>query len=151
MEPENFTCTHEGCERTYTNSFNLKRHIESYHLGLKKFFCAICNKGLSSKQNMREHSFIHEGTKPYKCKFPRCPESFRQLSQLKMHQKFHKELAKLLESKSKQFQVNFSVFSESLSKFELGRSTGEEIEDYSILEELGSKILFEFEKGLEFW
>lgn len=148
MESANLTCTYVGCSRVYSNEFNLKRHIESYHLCLKKFICEICHKGLSSKQNMREHYFIHEGVKPYTCTAQGCTESFRQLSQLKLHKKFHKEISRHLESQKKFFSVDFSIFSKPLSKIDLEKPGSDEINEIPRLEFKSSKNLFELEKSL---
>ena len=148
MELKNFTCTYEGCLREYSNAFNLKRHIESYHLCLKKFICEICHKGLSSKQNMREHYFIHEGVKPYNCTVRGCNQSFRQLSQLKLHKKFHNAIVKHLENQKIKFSVNSSVFSKHLSKISLEKPVDNEMIEIPRLEVRTSKVFFELEKML---
>lgn len=150
MERSEHTCVYEGCLKTYSNSFNLRRHIESFHQGIKKFFCEICNKGLSSKQNMREHSFIHQGTKPYVCTVPNCPETFRQLSQLKMHKVIHSELSKFIKNKSEEFSIDLSFFPSHLSKLTLNKCIDTEIKDFGLqgLDILEKK--FEFRKLSEF-
>ncbi|CAG9328082.1 unnamed protein product [Blepharisma stoltei] len=84
-----FKCSAEGCPRTYTNKFNLKRHMEAFHSEDKKYQCKYCFKLLSSKQNLREHTFTHSGEKPYCCKEPGCGVSFRQGSQLSAHKRIH--------------------------------------------------------------
>lgn len=62
---------------------------------LGKFQCPYCLKTLSSKQNFKEHSYIHTGEKPFKCTEPGCNESFRQGSQLSVHRKMHRQVLKL--------------------------------------------------------
>ncbi|CAG9317730.1 unnamed protein product [Blepharisma stoltei] len=84
-----FKCSAEGCPRTYTNKFNLKRHIEAFHSEDKKYQCKYCTKILSSKQNLREHAFTHSGEKPYFCKETGCGMRFRQGSQLSAHKRIH--------------------------------------------------------------
>lgn len=116
MEQQRFECTVGNCHKTYSNAFNLKRHVESFHEGLKKFFCPLCNKGLSSKQNMREHKFIHMGIKPYKCSFKDCNSQFRQASHLFMHEKLHIEIYKSINTKSSVFRQNLSFLTALLSK-----------------------------------
>lgn len=82
-------CEYPGCEKSYCSLFNLKRHIESSHMGVKKFKCPICMRYLSSKQNYIDHQNIHTSAKPYICEHPGCTLRFRQLSQYYIHQKLH--------------------------------------------------------------
>ena len=103
MEHSEFKCSIDNCNKNYSNPFNLKRHIESFHHGIKKFFCEICNKGLSSKQNLREHLNIHQGTKPYKCTYKGCKNAYRQASQLTLHQGMHLQVEKCLQPHKSDF------------------------------------------------
>ncbi|OMJ73404.1 hypothetical protein SteCoe_27913 [Stentor coeruleus] len=56
------------------------------------FKCKFCFKNLSSRQNLREHMYIHTGEKPYACNEPGCEQKFRQGSLLSIHKKIHKEV-----------------------------------------------------------
>lgn len=85
-------CRHQGCNKEYSTKYNLKRHLETSHGAAKHFLCRICGKGLSSKQNLTEHSFTHTQEKPFTCLFPNCSEVFRQRSQLSTHRKLHEEV-----------------------------------------------------------
>lgn len=58
--------------------------------------CKYCSKSLSTKQSLREHSYIHTGQKPYVCKEPGCNQTFRQSSQLSYHKRIHTELKKFI-------------------------------------------------------
>jgi uncharacterized Zn-finger protein len=53
------------------------------------FICTFCKKSLSSRQNLREHEYIHTGHRPYQCTFTGCSARFRQGSQLSLHKKKH--------------------------------------------------------------
>ena len=61
--------------------------MEKVHLKLRKFVCDICDKHFASKQNLKEHRFIHTGQKPYKCDL--CGQDFRQYSFLFIHKRHH--------------------------------------------------------------
>lgn len=91
MQKRRLKCDYDGCGRTYCSYFNLKRHIESSHMGLRKFRCQVCGRFLSSKQNYVDHQNIHTGAKPYVCEFPGCNMRFRQLSQYYLHTQLHNE------------------------------------------------------------
>ncbi|OMJ88965.1 hypothetical protein SteCoe_8974 [Stentor coeruleus] len=93
MPKKSLHCEYEGCTRSYCSSFNLKRHIESSHYGLRKFKCPLCSKLLSSKQNLIDHQNIHSGAKPYKCEILSCGMVFRQLSQYYLHKQLHIEVS----------------------------------------------------------
>lgn len=91
MSSKRLKCEYAGCSKSYCSSFNLKRHLEIVHLGVKKFRCHICGRFLSSKQNLIDHHNIHTGAKPYKCEANGCGMCFRQLSQYYIHQSIHIE------------------------------------------------------------
>ena len=83
-----FTCSFPNCDKTYSTSNNLNRHIQSFHQQLKPFPCPICPKRLVAKANLRDHLYIHNGYKPFEC--PDCNRRFRQSSQLLKHQRRYK-------------------------------------------------------------
>jgi len=66
---------------------------------IPRFECSHCNRVLSTKQSLIEHSYIHTGEKPYKCSEPGCSHVFRQSSQLSYHKRIHLELKKVTEQK----------------------------------------------------
>ena len=88
MKSKVYVCPFDQCDRAYSAHINLKRHVDCMHLMRKNFTCPFCAKQLSSKQNFREHLYIHTGEKPFNC--PHCPSTFRQGSQLSQHKKIHK-------------------------------------------------------------
>lgn len=82
-----YVCQYEGCVKSYVNNSILKRHIQAFHTTEKKFQCSYCAKCLASRQNLKEHSYIHTGEKPYRCPYPGCTSSFRQGTHLSAHKK----------------------------------------------------------------
>ncbi|OMJ76798.1 hypothetical protein SteCoe_23733 [Stentor coeruleus] len=90
---ELYKCTATGCAKAYVSQAILKRHILAFHSPVNKFQCKTCNKLLASRQNLKEHMFIHSGEKPYKCSVFGCQMSFRQGTHLSMHRKLHQKLS----------------------------------------------------------
>ena len=54
-----------NCRLGFTKRQNLKKHIETFHEGIKPFKCSICDAEFSNKQNLKKH--VSEGLKPFKC------------------------------------------------------------------------------------
>lgn len=84
-----YVCNFQDCFRTFRTKFNLKRHINSFHFKLKRFKCEQCSKCFASKQNLKEHSYIHTGERFYKCPELNCGKRFKQPSQLLVHNRIH--------------------------------------------------------------
>ena len=85
-------CPYEGCGKEYYNQYNLKRHVDLKHLNLDMFVCLLCDKRLSSKQNLNEHMNTHTGRNPYLCPYDDCGERFKHASQLSIHKKLHRNM-----------------------------------------------------------
>ena len=82
-----YCCMYANCGSEYATKFNLKRHVESVHMRIKKFKCQVCETLFSSKQSLKEHFHIHIGSMPFKC--VTCDKAFRQASQLSLHKRIH--------------------------------------------------------------
>lgn len=82
-----YCCMYTGCPSEYSTKFNLKRHVESVHMHVKKYKCSTCGVLFSSKQSLQEHMHIHTGQMPFKCST--CNKYFRQASQLSLHKRLH--------------------------------------------------------------
>jgi uncharacterized Zn-finger protein len=115
-----FKCTVPDCNKVYVNKAILKRHFQAFHENSGKFQCKVCRKNLASRQNLKEHSFIHSGLKPYACKELGCRASFRQGTHLSAHKKTHEST-----------YPNFSVCS-LLLKLSQNNYLGEQIQTDSV-------------------
>jgi uncharacterized Zn-finger protein len=99
-----YCCMYSACGKGYSTKFNLKRHIETSHLKIKKYRCHDCDKQFASKQNLNEHMHIHSGAKPFFCKI--CSKTFRQASQLSLHKRTHLISSKQEASGSSEIEAN---------------------------------------------
>ena len=82
-----FVCSYPHCGKAYVNNSILKRHMQAFHTSVKRFQCSSCGKCLASRQNLKEHSYIHTGEKPYACPFLGCRSAFRQGTHLSAHKR----------------------------------------------------------------
>ncbi|XP_034250774.1 broad-complex core protein isoforms 1/2/3/4/5-like isoform X1 [Thrips palmi] len=57
MQPR--SCTH--CNRTFSNKFNLKQHIENVHTPSQAIPCHICNRSFKNKWYLRKHCVTSHG------------------------------------------------------------------------------------------
>ena len=74
------------CHKSFTQSYNLNRHMKNVHRQEKTFSCDICHSSFSQKSNLSHHlRRVHEGEKPFSCDI--CPRSFFQKSKLSQHVK----------------------------------------------------------------
>jgi hypothetical protein len=87
-ETHRYSCTQEGCTKSFKTSFSLKRH-QMLHTSLKEFQCNECHKSFALKQYLQEHSYTHTKEKPYECGIDGCPLKFRHACKLSVHRKTH--------------------------------------------------------------
>ena len=80
-----------SCGKSFSQSQNLKRHINLVHKGQKECKCETCGKFFALTQHLKRHILtVHEGHKDYKCDF--CGKTFTQGEGLKRHvNKIHYE------------------------------------------------------------
>lgn len=71
--------------QTFLRIDALKKHINSYHKNVKSFTCGICKR--SFKGHLTQHLQTHEQHKIYACTI--CNATFAQNSQLKVHSRVH--------------------------------------------------------------
>lgn len=71
------------------------------------FKCRFCQKNLSSRQNLKEHTYIHTGEKPYECPEAGCGKKFRQGSLLSIHKRIHQEVENGIKKDSLRKKVKF--------------------------------------------
>ena len=67
MSGTTFICSHIGCGTTFKSKSGYQQHMKR-HLGIYKYHCPYCNKGLDSSNNVKEHLRIHHtGIHGYHC------------------------------------------------------------------------------------
>eukprot|EP00179_Madagascaria_erythrocladioides_P005106 CAMPEP_0198309548 /NCGR_PEP_ID=MMETSP1450-20131203/1913_1 /TAXON_ID=753684 ORGANISM="Madagascaria erythrocladiodes, Strain CCMP3234" /NCGR_SAMPLE_ID=MMETSP1450 /ASSEMBLY_ACC=CAM_ASM_001115 /LENGTH=404 /DNA_ID=CAMNT_0044012311 /DNA_START=64 /DNA_END=1278 /DNA_ORIENTATION=- len=75
-------CPH--CEKTYTKTNHLTRHIATAHKNERPFVCNVCDASFAQENNLKRHyNNIHEGKKPYEC--TACSKTFATAHGLKRH------------------------------------------------------------------
>lgn len=78
------------CNKTYKKS-SLKAHVAS-HTSKVEFGCNICDKGFTTKWNLKQHKWIHasRSSKPFKCTV--CPKAFIREAEYTSHMNTHKSI-----------------------------------------------------------
>nr|XP_006630551.1 PREDICTED: E3 SUMO-protein ligase EGR2 [Lepisosteus oculatus] len=81
-----YPCPAEGCDRRFSRSDELTRHIR-IHTGHKPFQCRICMRNFSRSDHLTTHIRTHTGEKPFACDF--CGRKFARSDERKRHTKIH--------------------------------------------------------------
>ncbi|XP_004080832.1 E3 SUMO-protein ligase EGR2 [Oryzias latipes] len=110
-----YPCPAEGCDRRFSRSDELTRHIR-IHTGHKPFQCRICMRNFSRSDHLTTHIRTHTGEKPFACDF--CGRKFARSDERKRHTKIH------LRQKERKSSAVSSSSSSSSSSSALERSSG---------------------------
>ncbi|MCI4379704.1 hypothetical protein PGIGA_G00231310 [Pangasianodon gigas] len=81
-----YACPMETCERRFSRSDELTRHIR-IHTGQKPFQCRICMRNFSRSDHLTTHIRTHTGEKPFACDI--CGRKFARSDERKRHTKIH--------------------------------------------------------------
>ncbi|MGH0118593.1 UNVERIFIED_CONTAM: hypothetical protein FKN15_050102 [Acipenser sinensis] len=113
-----YPCPAEGCDRRFSRSDELTRHIR-IHTGHKPFQCRICMRNFSRSDHLTTHIRTHTGEKPFACDF--CGRKFARSDERKRHTKIH---LRQKERKSSSAASTTSVVSNTDRRVSISTSTG---------------------------
>jgi KRAB domain-containing zinc finger protein len=87
VHDEKVPCVH--CGKLYGVAARMSVHIQAQHTPNedKKHKREVCGKGFSASDRLKDHNNIHNGEKPYKCKF--CSFCFASKGTHAMHERSH--------------------------------------------------------------
>ncbi|XP_054167407.1 zinc finger protein 729-like [Oppia nitens] len=100
-EENAFKCGINGCEDRFSSVYQRKLHRQSVHqmkYALKrqpdKHRCQWpgCDYRCGSATQMKDHTLIHTGERPYACQWPQCDKRFRRKADIKKHEICHQNL-----------------------------------------------------------
>ncbi|KAG7306824.1 hypothetical protein JYU34_008269 [Plutella xylostella] len=75
------------CGSGFQNNADLTTHMNTVHVKLKPFECAICHKRFTQQGGVLQHMRMHTGDRPFPCSY--CQKSFTQKSGLDQHLRTH--------------------------------------------------------------
>ena len=79
---KDYNCEH--CDKSFSQTSDLKRHIHTIHEGHKDYKCESCGKSFSQAGELKRHIHtVHDGHKDDKC--DSCCKSFTKLQSLEKH------------------------------------------------------------------
>ena len=79
-----FQCSYDGCDKSYTNKGNLKRHIDTIHKKIKNFECDKCEFKFYKKTKLKRHiNSVHLKIKNFEC--DKCEYKCNTNTNLKRH------------------------------------------------------------------
>ncbi|EAU90553.1 zinc finger protein 169 [Coprinopsis cinerea okayama7 len=87
-----YACDFPGCGKAFAIMGALTIH-KRIHNGLKPFKCKYCDKAFSESSNLSKHLRVHTGARPYSCTEPGCGKSFARPDQLNRHMGVHRKNA----------------------------------------------------------
>eukprot|EP01119_Soliformovum_irregulare_P017776 TRINITY_DN5334_c0_g1_i1.p1 TRINITY_DN5334_c0_g1~~TRINITY_DN5334_c0_g1_i1.p1 ORF type:complete len:391 (-),score=45.88 TRINITY_DN5334_c0_g1_i1:114-1286(-) len=86
-----FACSFPGCNKSFTDSSNRKKHEHTHDTNRERFHCTEprCTKSYTKRADLKVHLKIHRGEYPHKCTHPNCGKAFVRISELYTHERIH--------------------------------------------------------------
>lgn len=73
------------CGKAFTRLHNMKEHVNSAHVGTKRYKCVTCGKQFAYSSGLRYHRRLHKSDRPFKCQ--ECGKCFARMGELNRHRR----------------------------------------------------------------
>lgn len=84
---KSFTCSFEGCGKSFRLKETLSKHENCVHKEVKPYQCIVCKEKFSRRVYLDTHMYKHTGIKNFSCDV--CGKFFSQKGNLRMHMALH--------------------------------------------------------------
>ncbi|KAI9204367.1 uncharacterized protein BJ171DRAFT_581948 [Polychytrium aggregatum] len=79
-----YTCTHDGCGKSFTRRFNLETHVKTHDLNRPRpFRCELCSQSFVRPHDLERHYSCHRKQKEFSCQH--CTRQFTRSDALRRH------------------------------------------------------------------
>ncbi|XP_050072473.1 testis-specific zinc finger protein topi-like [Anopheles maculipalpis] len=82
-----FSCSVQGCNRSFTIRPDLSDHIRKCHTGERPYACEVCHKRFLTGSVFYQHRLIHRNERRHACS--KCDRRFYRADALKNHMRIH--------------------------------------------------------------
>jgi len=99
-----FPCFFPGCEKSFADSSNRKKHLKIHDVNRERFICSEleCRRSYSTKADLNIHMKVHRNVYHYSCSC--CKKQFVRSSELYAHERHHDKMPPHLCSCGRRFR-----------------------------------------------
>jgi KRAB domain-containing zinc finger protein len=105
-----YKCTYPDCQRVFSKSWDVRRHVEHYHLLVRNHQCNTCGEGFWKKASLECHIVSSHLKLKFSCEVLHCGAQYGSKKSLRLHikrnhQDLDKDIVKQLQDNLRNIQI----------------------------------------------